>query len=133
MDRWLWVEKLAMLPRPHRLSFLDTVSQLSHEASDAWRRVYELEMELDRLRSPPTRAHRLDERDTVIREAIARYDGPPTVRAKTLANDLARAAELKNEPLSDRLRSAQEIVRLNGGRPLGWRQIQNIADGYRRE
>ncbi|MDO9502157.1 MAG: hypothetical protein Q7J52_18815 [Falsiroseomonas sp.] len=74
-----------------------------------------------------SRGARLDRRDAAIRAALASGQ-PASVAAKSLAAELARASTLPVAQAGDARRKAvSEILELNRGRPLAWRQIMNIA------
>jgi hypothetical protein len=127
-----WADVMLMIPRQHRAKVLDELCRSARESANYAREAASLAKELEHLRPPPTREEILTRRDAEIVRALAAYDGPATRRARALANDLALATSLKGLPSSETLRAAAEILWLNGGRPLAWRQIQNIADGFRR-
>jgi len=121
----LWFEAVRNLPGPARRQLLDFVVDQS-------RQIAALSEEVERLRPPPSREQLLERRDAAIKEALAGYDGPPTKRAKGLEQDLRYAAALKSTPKSARLQAAAAILGLNDSEPIGWRQLQRIAYGYRR-
>lgn len=133
-----WAAVIAMIPRDGRVKVLDYLceatreaAECSREAEEAKRRAADLEEEIARLRPPPTRRELLEQRDAIILRAFAELDGPMSRRAKAIASKMADASSLKTCATSQALRSAAEILRLNGGRPLAWRQLLNIADGFR--
>ncbi|RTL88093.1 MAG: hypothetical protein EKK29_05810 [Hyphomicrobiales bacterium] len=125
-DEPLWHDVFMLLPPRARVRLLDEVVRLSRKAAAFERMAAELREELARAR-PPSPKERLDARDEAIREALLLYDGPPTVRAKKLARDLLRPAS----NASAQRRAAAEVLRLNRGRPIGWRQLHDIGAGYR--
>ncbi len=75
----------------------------------------------------------LEKRDGLIRDALAtHYDGmTASGAAKALAYDLARVASHTAPLCKDARQALTNIVELNGGKPLAWRQLLNIADGFR--
>lgn len=89
------------------------------------------------------RQRRLAERDEAIRWVLpAHYEGmAPSAAAKALSRDLDGylACGWRREHMlvtlatsaSAHRRALHEIARSNEGRAIGWRQILNIADGFR--
>ena len=76
------------------------------------------------------RARRLAERDAAVRAALSLY---AMHRPKTAARLLADALDLRSRrPAAVRsptlARLCDRVLAANGGRPLGLRQIMNIAD-----
>ncbi|MGD9541790.1 hypothetical protein [Methylocystis sp.] len=117
---------MRLLPLPARRKFYGYVSALMRENAELARPCAELELLVERLRPPPTSVEIKARRDQMIIRAIANYDGAATVRAEALAKDLRIATGLKHAPSSERLNAVVEILRLNGGAPLAWRQIYEI-------
>ena len=79
---------------------------------------------------------RIRRRDDAIRTALAHFSGPPTAAARALAAALAAyfcsgwPAERHLPVLpdaSDRHRDLHSILRLNGGKPMGYRRILDIS------
>lgn len=73
-------------------------------------------------------AVRLGVRDRAIREARERYFGclPRTAAARALATALAAPGDLP-----DAAAALQQIIALNGGRRLAWRQLADLIDSTR--
>lgn len=75
------------------------------------------------------RAQRHAQRAAAIREALALYRGwRPTRAADALASELARVAASRS-PISERSILLRCIIDLSNGRPIGMRQIYDIAFG----
>lgn len=139
----LWADRILLLAPAERRAFLDAVVCLSRDAADAAREAEEARAELERLRPPPTRAERLAQRDDAIRQALASLypDALPSAAAEALAHDWghylstgwARECDLLSLPegASLRRRTLHKLARLNRGRALTWRQVWNIANGFR--
>ncbi len=82
---------------------------------------------------PPDERTRLERRDDAIREALAKHYSGMTQSgaAKSLSFDLGRVAS-RTPPICKAARqSLVNIVELNHGRALAWRQILNVRDGFR--
>ncbi len=127
----LWADRVLLLPRPEQIAFLETVTKLSRDATEAWALVVELEEEIARLRPPPSRADRLRARDEAIREAARYYsDRPKTRIAEDLTRDLARYAtsswpRLETNATAHR-RALHRILELCDGHALSERRIFDI-------
>ncbi|MBN8899873.1 MAG: hypothetical protein J0H57_02480 [Rhodospirillales bacterium] len=75
------------------------------------------------------RAQRHAQRAAAIREALAVYgDWRPTRAADALASELVRVAAC-SAPISERSTLLRRIIDLSNGRPIGMRQIYEIAFG----
>lgn len=79
---------------------------------------------------------RIQRRDSAIRAAVSRSPGPVTTEAKALSVALLahyRTAWMVERYLGvpdgadERHRALHEILRLNGGKPLGYRRIIDIC------
>jgi hypothetical protein len=85
---------------------------------------------------------RLRQRDAAIRSALALYAGiAPTASAKILSRDLSRYLDASGRreidlvelpaTVSELRKALHRIVRTNGNRSLGWRQILSVGEGHR--
>ncbi|NKE47036.1 hypothetical protein HB662_19810 [Roseomonas frigidaquae] len=78
-----------------------------------------------------SRGARLDRRDAAIRDALSGHL-PRSVAAKALEAELRRACTVASPGQGDaRRKLVAEILDLNAGRPLAWRQLLNIAAANR--
>lgn len=77
------------------------------------------------------RPHRLDARDEAIRAAV-KPGVRPRPAASALASELTRYATTgwhrSEEPKDLRRQQLHQILQLNSGKVLGWRQIVNIIN-----
>ncbi|MBN8872847.1 MAG: hypothetical protein J0H67_08430 [Rhodospirillales bacterium] len=75
------------------------------------------------------RSQRHAQRAAAIRQALGIYEGwRPTRAADALARELQRVAACRS-PISERSALLRRIIDLSNGRPIGMRQIYEIAFG----
>src|SRR5947207_3150198 len=81
-----------------------------------------------------------ENRDAALRDARRFHSGPPSAAAKRLAAELDRylagpwLLERGFDDLPEataKRRMLHKVIRLNGGRPLGWRQILWVFESRR--
>lgn len=132
-ERPLWADIVGAMPPQHRATVLAYLIEQAREAAEA-------RAEAAALRPAPSRADRIRARNAAVVRALACIDGASASgRAKRLerrlrdyaANGWNRERDLAELPAgsSELRRALHEILRMNGGKPLGWTWLLRLSDG----